>query len=281
VESSQGSEVIPLRPLTAGELLDTAVGLLRENARALLSTAVVLAAAEQAALYPLRRWAAVRPPTYFPPYTDRLAQYWIMIGVGYATEALIIAVLGGLAARAAAAAISGRRLTPRQLLSLRGSRLAAVVFVAVLAGLLAGLSTLACFIPWIFAYGMLGLAVPALVIDGSGPFGAVGRSLALSARGGMRACRIRITGYLGWLAIRSGLGFGGMAALNLVIPQTNRWVTVTGIGVWLAVNTVAYATLSCLDAALHLETRMRTEGLDIVAGLARRRGTALSLAVPR
>jgi hypothetical protein len=47
------------------------------------------------------------------------------------------------------------------------------------------------------------------------------------------------------------------------------------------VNTVSYATLACLDAVLHLETRMRTEGLDIVAVRARQHGRPVDLAVPR
>ncbi|MBT8228285.1 MAG: hypothetical protein HKP61_04090 [Dactylosporangium sp.] len=271
---------MPLRPLTVGELLDAAVGLLRENAKTLLAVALVLAAVEQVALYPLRDLAAVRPPTYFPPYTDHLAEYWLMIGAGYATEVGIIALLGGLAAQAAAASITGQARTPRAMLSPGGSRLAVVAIISVLVGLLGGLGALACWVPWIFTYGLLGLAVPAAIIDGKGPLGAIGRSVVLSSRVGLRACWIRLIGYLSWLAIRMGLGFGGLAALAFFgVPYTTRWVTVTGIAVWTVVNTVAYATLACLDSVLHLETRMRTEGLDISATLARRNNRPIRLAV--
>ena len=55
----QSSPVIPLRPLTFGELLDAAVQLLRDQCPMLLIAAFVLAACEQAVLYPLRSAAGV------------------------------------------------------------------------------------------------------------------------------------------------------------------------------------------------------------------------------
>ena len=50
------------------------------------------------------------------------------------------------------------------------------------------------------------------------------------------------------------------------------WGHLVAGAAWAAVNAVAYATLACLDAVLYLETRMRTEGLDIALGRALRRG---------
>jgi hypothetical protein len=120
-----------------------------------------------------------------------------------------------------------------------------------------------------------------LVVDGRGPFGAIGRSITLSCRAGLRAARIRLVGYLGWLTIRAALGFGGVAVLGMVLPLDGTWATVIGFVIWTAVNTVSYATLASLDAVLHLETRMRTEGLDIVAVRAGRHGQPVTLAVPR
>jgi hypothetical protein len=55
------------------------------------------------------------------------------------------------------------------------------------------------------------------------------------------------------------------------------------MAVWALVNAVAYPALACLDAVLHLENRMRVEGLDIALSRALRLGapTAQVLAVPR
>jgi hypothetical protein len=118
-----------------------------------------------------------------------------------------------------------------------------------------------------------GLAAPALVIDQLGPLGALGRSFALVARGRWRPGGIRLLGYLAWLAIRLALGAGSVAALGLIIHLPGRtWPTVVAMGAWAIVNTVAYAALGCLDAVLHLENRMRVEGLDLALSRALRRG---------
>ena len=62
------------------------------------------------------------------------------------------------------------------------------------------------------------------------------------------------------LSAQTGLGVGG----DLV-----AWLVPVAWGV---VNTVAYAALACLDAALLVETRIRTEGLDIEIERERARG---------
>ncbi|HLL66272.1 MAG TPA: hypothetical protein VK453_11060 [Micromonosporaceae bacterium] len=276
-----GASVLPLRPLTLGELLDAAVALLRRHATVLLAVALVLCAAEQAVLYPLRRMAVVQPPWYFPPYSDRLGEYWLMLGVGFATEAVIIALLGCLTTRGARAALSGEPVRGRRLLSPRGGRFGPALVAALVVGVVAVLASLAGLVPWVVGYGLVGLVVPALVVERAGPFSALIRSVSLSCRAGLRGCGIRLVGYLGWLAIRVALGAGGLAALEFVLPVTGTWVTVLSVGTWIAVNALAYAMLACLDAVLYLETRMRTEGLDLTIALNRRRHTAPDLAVRR
>jgi hypothetical protein len=271
---------LPLRPLTFGELLDAAVALLRGHARAYLAVGIALAAGEQAALYPLRLAAGLRPP-WGLPYADRLGQYWLLLGVGLGAEAAIIALLGGLAARAAGPALFGRRLSTGQLLAPGGGRFLAVAVMAVVVGFVVTVSALAGLFPWIFAYGLLGLAVPALVIDRVNPGRALLRSLSLSSRAGLRAAWVRLGGYLGWLAIRLAFSAGALAVLRFVLDRPAP--PVAGMAVVAGVNGVAYATLACLDAVLHMETRMRVEGLDIALGRALRRGAAApgALAVRR
>jgi hypothetical protein len=284
VDSQQrGPSVLPLRPLTVGELLDAAVCLLRDNARALIPMAAGLAALEQLALFPLRQAADTDPPLHFPfsLYYDHFAQLWGMLAIGFLTEGMIIALLGGPAAKAAAAAITGRKPAIRDLLMPRGIGFGSIALVATIVGVSYGLASLACWIPWIVAYALLGLAVPAVVIDGKGPFGAVGRSVVLCARGGLRAGGIRLLGYSAWLSIRVAAGLGGFSALSAVLPDSNALLAVSSGLVFVVVNAAGYATIACLDAALLLEVRMRTEGLDIVAFRARRQGQPISLAVPR
>jgi hypothetical protein len=279
VPQSQPIGVLPLRPLTFGELLDAAVLLLRGNARVFLLMAAVLAAGEQALLYPLRIAAGIRPP-FGTPYADRLGEYWLMLGVSLGTEVFIIAVVGGLTARAAGPALRGERLSSRELLDPAGGRFLAVLGVALVVGFIATVAALAGLLPWVFAYGLLGLAVPAVVIDRVNPGRALLRSIGLSGRAGMRAGWIRLGGYLGWYFVRLALNLGGLALVRLFLADVHQsWVMYLQIGALAAVNAVAYAMLASLDAVLHLETRMRCEGLDIALSRARHRGRPMELAV--
>ena len=251
--------VLPLRPLTTAELLDAAVSLLRDHGRVLLPVAAVLAVVEQVLLAPLRAAAAVEPPYYWLD-VDALGAYWLLLSAGCGLEAGIIALLGGPAARAAAAGVLGTHLPARAML--RQGRYGSVAVVAAVAALIVFVGAL--FGPfWLLAYASVGLAVPALLVDRLGPGRALVRGAGLAWRAGARAASIRVLGYVAWLAIKLALGLLGVWALDASGLAGGDWIAWIGIGVWLGVNIVAYPTLACLDAVLHLETRMRTEGLDI------------------
>ena len=293
-----GEAALPLRPLTVGEVLDAATNLLRRYARPLLSTALVLAVLEQVALYPLRRAAGVGPPWYWPAHLgSQFGGYWLLLAAGLGTESIAVTLLGGLAGRAAVADLLGRR--PGRLLG-RAARPWPLVVLALLVGALSAGTAAAWFVPWLFWYPLVGLAGPALVVDrrpvpgppppsglpptrGLGPLGAIGRSAVLVRTSGTRPGRIRLLGYLAWWAIRLVLGGGSVSLLQVVLPSDSPFWWPAAMAVWAVVDTLAYAALGCLDAVLHLETRMRVEGLDIAVSRAVRTGRPVepALAVPR
>lgn len=268
------SGALPLRPLTTGELLDAATAVLRTRAPLLLGVGFLLALLEQAILFPLRQLADVVNAIF--PNENHWGWYWVLFVVGFATEALCIAVLGGLSSAAAPKAMLGAAAPARPVRA--GSAAVVAVVVAMICGLAAGV-----IVAWPFAYMLLGLAMPAVVIDRLGPGRALLRSLQLTSRSGMRAGWIRLLGYTAWLLIRLATGLGGWFALRLLIDTGAAWRDhlVTGLA-WLMVNSIAYPVLACLDTVLHVETRMRTEGLDIALRRALRRGvsTETALAVP-
>ena len=103
-----------------------------------------------------------------------------------------------------------------------------------------------------------------LVLDGVPAHLAPWRAVRLAGRVSARAAAIRLLGYLGWWLIRLGIGLGvynGLAMLGLF--DVSAWALPITIAAFAAVNALAYPALACLDAVLHLETRIRTEGLDI------------------
>jgi hypothetical protein len=271
------STVLPLRPLTFGELLDAAVALLRAHGRVFLGAALVLAAVEQGLLLPLRHLAHMAPPSYTPDF-DRLGYAWLLFAAGMGTEGAILAVLGGFTAVAAGPALLGQSLPARRVLGAPLRRLLLIGLVALVAFCVLAVGALLAIVPWIFLYGLIGPVVPALMVDRIGPVRALGRGVGLAARSGLRAVWLRFGAYLSWLFIRLALGFGGGAALRLVVPATTEWLAITSVVTWLLVDTIAYTMLACFDAVLYLDVRMRTEGLDIAVSRARRLGRPVDLA---
>lgn len=280
---------LPLRPLTTGELLDAAVVLLRTRAGKLVGLRVAAALVEQAILFPLRRLADV--DSSLLPGTGRLREFGLLIVVGFFTEILVIALLAGTAAVEAPPALLGDRV-PRGRARLAPMILGAVVaatigascawaFVLLLLPLqvlglvLAILITIPC---WVVLYGLFGLVTSSVLIDEVGPVRALGRSLVLSSRSGLRALWIRVLGYLAWLIIRLSLSFAVVGVVALFYSSPSNTVDDVLMGAtWLLVNAVAYPILGCLDVALLLESRMRSEGLDIALRATLRRGRAANL----
>jgi hypothetical protein len=262
-----------------GELLDAALLVLRAHAAALLPVAAVLAVGEQLLLAPLRDWARLDVTDPFR-YLDRdFPQVWTVLCVGAGCEALIIGLLAAPAARAAGALLLGRPLTNRAALDPRGLRPVATVALALFAGLVVMTFSFAGPL-WAFAFGFTVLAVPVLVVDRVNPFRAIGRGVVLAGRSGGRALWVLLVAYLTWWLIRTLVGTVGGNLLYQLVPLRPEALGVLLFGMRVAVNTLAYAALACLAATLHLETRFRTEGLDIA--LSRGHGAGADpLAVPR
>jgi hypothetical protein len=288
--------VVPLRPLTTGELLDGAVAVLRARAGWLIGLGVLFAVLEQVALYPLR--SLVDLDVTLLPATGRLSEYGWLVVSGFASETMIIATLGAIAARRGGSLLLGRFAPPVPRVRWAGVVVVAVVSGAVVAGsviwfpvLLDRLQVLGIFIAWTLAlatwavpYGLVGLAVPAFVIEGRSPGSAVVRSLRLASRDVLRVVRIRVLGYVSWALVRLALLAAVFALVVMVwggnLPSST-WDRVALAAAAAVVNAVAYPVLGCLDVMLLLEGRMRTEGLDISLRWALRRGVAPSLEVPR
>jgi hypothetical protein len=261
---------LPLRPMTLGELLDAAMVLLRARAVPLLAGAAVLAAAEQVLLAPLRSAQHLSPP-FYGPAEGHVGGWWTLSALGFGLEGFIVTLLAALAGAAVGPALLAQPVRDRALW--RRARPLGAATTAVLVCGLSGAAAFAGFLPWLAVWGLFGLSGPALSVDRSGnPFSAMGRSARLAVRAGLRGARILLAGYLTWFAIRFALGAGWTAVATRVFDSQPQWQSWLVPIAWGLANTVAYAALACVAAVLLVETRMRTEGLDIAIGLARGRG---------
>lgn len=287
--------VLPIRPLTTGELLDGAVAVLRTRPGRLVSLGILLAVLEQAALFPLRSLADQDSSLF--PATDRLAEFGFLVVAGFATEAMIIATLATVAARRGGQVLLGR-FTPPPAPVRRGSAVAVVLVVGLVAALtvapfpfvLESLQAVGFPVAWILAvvvwavpYGLLGLAAPALVVEQRSAGAALARSARLAGRDGLRAVWIRLLAWASWALVRNALVVGVVLLLAVGwggnLPSST-WDRLAIAGALIIINAVAYPVLGCLDTMLLLEGRMRTEGLDIALHWALRRGVTPSLEAP-
>lgn len=283
---------LPLRPLTTGELLDSAAALLRLRGRALVGLGILFAAVEQALLFPLRTMAD--QDITMRPGTGKLSEYGLLVVVGFGTETVAISTLALVAAGAIGPALLGRFTPPHPPVRYASAALSALLVGAIVVICVSpfqsvvdgrswvGLIFLAwtlLIVLWAPAYGLTGLAAPAAVLERRDPFSAVARSIRLSSRTGMRAAFIRLLGYLSWVLVRVGLILATLSLIELIwgsLPSST-WDRVALAIAGLLVNAVAYPVLGCLDAMLLVEARMRTEGLDIALRWSLRRGVAPSL----
>ncbi|MFI7547939.1 hypothetical protein [Actinoplanes sp. NPDC049599] len=261
---------LPLRPMTLGELLDAAMSLLRARALPLLATGAVLGLLEQALLAPLRAAASVTAP-YYGPARGHFGQWWGVTSLGFGTEIVAVTLLGALAAAAAGPALLGRRVRHRELWA--RTRPLATLVVALLLGALGAFACFAGFFLWVIVYGLFSLTAAVLVVDRTGnPFSALWRSARLASRGGLRGFWTLICAYLTWFVIRFALGSGWVWVLTRLSGGEPAWLAWLTPAAWALANAVAYSALACVAAVLLVETRIRTEGLDLAIGRARSRG---------
>jgi len=278
-----GSPVLPLRPLTTGELLDTAAALLRSRWRALLGMSLVVAFVEQIAMTGLRM-ATIEEvrPMYWGQLINNELWAWGWIVIGLTSEIFIITLLSGPATRTAVAAISGE--DPRRLpwWTLSGSQWGRVLGFAAIIAVVGAVGAAACFLPWFVVYALFGLSVPALIADRLSPGKAFFRSPRLFVRSGTRTGMTRLLAWGSWVLIRLVITCGAVALLQYFDFTTalfNYFLVLLGV-MYLVVNTAGYAMMACVDAVIHVETRVRTEGLDVAISRMRARGDQVVLTAP-
>ncbi|NMO54866.1 hypothetical protein HH310_27240 [Actinoplanes sp. TBRC 11911] len=259
---------LPLRAMVQGELLDTAILLFRARALPLLLIAAPLLAIEQVVL-----WFA---GAYWLDGFAEFSDWWRVIAALLGCEAVIGGPLGAYAGAAAVPALLGQKVGHWQLV--KRMRPLPVLVTMVIPGAAAFPAAYFGLVGWFVIYGFLGLAGVALVIDRPAwPFGALGRSAALAARLGWRGFWARFRGFLVWFGIRVALAIGPITFLmQFGLVANGYFGDWPVLMMWGLAGTVTGAALACFDAVLLIDTRIRTEGLDIALRRALANGTDLA-----
>ncbi|HIV58975.1 MAG TPA: hypothetical protein H9902_13565 [Candidatus Stackebrandtia faecavium] len=278
-----GSPVLPLRPMTIGELLDAATGLLRSRWQVLLGMSLTLAFLEQIVMTALRVLTidAVLPQ-YQGEIIGDMSLTWMWIVVALTSELFIISLLSAVATRTAGESLAGKDPAQLPVSTLTSRQWRFGVSAALVLAVLGGIAAMLCFLPWFIVFFLFGLVIPVMITESPDPLRAFGRSLRLAKSSMGRTGYVRLLSYCTWLLVRGAITLGAIMLVQSNIIDFSsflfdNFLILLGLA-YLVVNTAAYAMMACVDAAIYFEARVRTEGLDIAVSRMQARNEPINLA---
>lgn len=280
--------VIPLRPLTVGEILDGAITTMRRHPALVFGASAVVALVEAALTVTLSivlLKGVANAPQPGPAATQQeLLDYFSQVlgssaevfGVTVLVTVLIRTALTGFMTVVVGKAVLGKPITFRAAMGELAPRLPSLLGVTVVYTLLGSIGLFFCIIPGIWFFTLFGLASPALVLEQSGIRHALRRSSLL-----VRGSWWRVFGILLLTGVCAGvIGFVVEIPFNLSLGVGSNMTALASasIGVQLlsglgqvVAQTLVAPFVAGATALLYIDQRMRKEGMDIQ--LARAAGT--------
>jgi hypothetical protein len=275
--------VIPLRPLTVGEIVDGAVTTMRKYPVLLLGAAAVVAAITQIAgllvqlpfLDDLTSVARLDPNTM----TQQEAIDQVTRGVtgfltGTALSLLLLLVgtvfLSGFITVVVGHAVLGRPVTFSQAWEEFKPRLLPLLGATLLSGLVVTVGTILCILPGIYVGVLFSLIGPALVLERCGVGTAFTRSRVLVNGAWWRTFGILvlaavISWVISWI-ISLPFGLLGAASNGFSAEPTAALsigsLVLSTIGAIIA-STITLPFSSAVNVLIYVDRRMRAEGMDI------------------
>lgn len=274
--------VLPLRPLTVGEVLDGSVDVLRTNARIVFTASVVIAVLTQLValaftlpfLSEINGLSSLDPDTVAPDqYLQQLTNtYFAIFGGSLAsefTQIFGITAMSGFMAVIVGRSVLGQPITAREVWAEFRPRLWPLLGVSALFTLMVGVGIFLCYLPGVALWVLFALAAPALVLERCGFGRSLGRSIELLKQNGWpRVLGVIALSYIITLILENVITvpfaavgflesfFGGQE----IVTATTLVVSAAGGVIALAITTPFHAGVT---AILYVDRRMRGEGLDI------------------
>lgn len=284
--------VIPLRPLGLGDLLDGAISTMRAYPAVMLGVAAVVAAVTQLMIFPIQ-WVLDDQLLQIQPdgtVEDPGGFIASLLGVGAIT--LVIMILARVFLTGFLTAVVGKAVVGRPApfgeiwaeVRPRLPRLLGLILIYPLVGILLFvpaalgafidptlailLAVVAVFVA-IWLYILFSLATPALVLERTGAFAALGRSRALVKGSWWRVFGITLLAGIivfviaGIIAVPFELVGGGANLFSVEATElTTGYLVLSSIGAIIA-SAITEPFAAGVSALLYTDQRMRREGLDL------------------
>ncbi|MBI1757685.1 MAG: hypothetical protein HYR62_00415 [Actinobacteria bacterium] len=273
---------LPMRPLSAGEILDGTFATIRRNPQATLGLSALLVSLQALITVAAQLIGGQLPNPVLDLRQVSAAQLNTGLTnlLGYLLAAVVGAILTGMIVVVVADDALGRPVTIRGVWrrvretqdgGIRSTRLGALLVAAVIAGVLPTVGLVLLVAPGVLLWGGWALTTPALIIERLGPIQALRRSWRLAWPSFGRIWGIRAMSVLIGMTLQVLLALPFVAAGSLVAGLMNADPDATApvpvlvlsvLGTVLA-STVVAPFQSGVLALLYLDRRMRAEGLDI------------------
>jgi hypothetical protein len=253
-----------LRPLGVGEILDAAVKIYRNKFGTMLKAVAVVIVPVQV-LNVLITLSLPDTSSTAGTTTTTSDSEW----AGFAALLLIFVISLISAALAEAACLKavsdtylGTDTNWRESLRFGFRRLGSLLWLMLIHGVVVLLALLACIVPGVWLYVAWSVAVPALLIEGTRGFEALGRSFNLVRRRWWPTFGTLLLANL--LATTVAFGFGLLALPAVFVGGDNEFVFDLANGVFGAVaSVVTIPFVAAVVAVIYFDLRVRKEGFDL------------------
>jgi hypothetical protein len=267
---------IPLRPLSIGDLLDGTFTTIRRNPRATVGLAALLVTLQQ--LLALVVELVTNGLPTFGSFEDEAFSAQVIGGFGGIAGTLLAAVVGavltGMLVIVVSEDVLGRQVTAADVWRRIRRRVGPLIVAAAIAGIVPYLGLVLLIVPGMILWAAWAMTTPALVLEGIGPFAALGRSWRLAWPNLIRVWWVRtlsvLIGFLMTFLISVPFEVAGAIVVFATDADTQDRpvatvvvLALTTIG-GIAAGMLTAPFLAGVLALLYIDRRMRAEGLDLV-----------------
>jgi hypothetical protein len=272
-----------LRPLRAGEIVAAASALYGRNARTLLAiTATVVI--PLAAIQELIVASSLSSSTYVHNGTLYTGSGPASPPAGFAVEFVVglvaLLLVNGALCLCAVDGYIGRPLSARESLQTAARRLAPLLWMAIVYGIVLSLALVVFVIPGIWLAVMWAVAIPALMVEGLGGVGALRRSFGLVRHRWWATFAALLVAVIVLFVVGLAVGLVlGAIRSGLGTDSVGVWLLFAGLGTVIA-DLIGFPFIGTLIAVIYIDQRVRKEALDLEALTRTRQGTEASPDVP-
>ena len=258
--------IVPLRPLSVGEILDGAFTAIRRYPRTILGLSAATAAVQQL----LGLVVDVSTGGFASPTTNGLSALGTVSGVVSAlVNAVLATVLVGMLTIVIADAVIGRSAPLRVVWERLRPLMWRLLLAAFLAAVLPWLGLVALIVGGVLLWVALSFTTPALVLERLTVGQALRRSWRLTMRSFWRVFGIRLLAWLIAAVLGAILAIPGAiiaAALSINSLSSGDIGVAAEIAIRVAsflASTITLPFIAGVIALLYIDCRMRTEALDV------------------